>query len=170
MHATEETFPAPEHDHARCMDEALVAAERLCAERGSKLTPVRRRVLEIVWQRHAPVGAYDILSELQRDAEHDGQRSARVAPPTVYRALDFLIEHGLVHKVESQNAFIGCSHPEGGHDCGFLICRNCGTTLEIHDRRLFADLDAIARRHGFRVTGSTVEIAGLCPSCQSGDA
>lgn len=161
------SFPGPDHDHGRCLHDALGAAERLCAKRGVRITPARRRVLELVWQRHAPVGAYDILSEMQRDAEKDGKPGAKVAPPTVYRALDFLMEQGLVHKVESQNAYIGCSRPEGNHDCGFLICRECGSALEIEDDTLSALLGSLASRHGFEAQRSTVEIEGLCPSCRS---
>lgn len=161
------SFPKPGHDHGRCLNDALGAAERLCAERGVRITPARRRVLELVWQRHAPVGAYDILSEMQRDAEKDGKPGAKVAPPTVYRALDFLMEQGLVHKVESQNAYIGCSHPDGSHDCGFLICREYGSALEIEDDSLSNLLSELASRHGFEARRSTVEIEGLCPSCRS---
>ncbi|UUX49750.1 transcriptional repressor [Nisaea acidiphila] len=164
------SFPAPDHDHGQCLDDALSAAERLCAERGVRITPARRRVLELVWQRHAPIGAYDILSEMQKDADREGKTSAKIAPPTVYRALEFLMEQGLVHKVESQNAYIGCSHPEAGHDCGFLICRECGAALEIEDEKLSTLLKTMASRHGFTAEESTVEIKGICPACKAGAA
>lgn len=170
MHKSDESFPSPDHDHGQCLDDALSAAERLCAERGARITPARRRVLELVWQRHAPVGAYDILSEMQKDAEREGKASAKIAPPTVYRALEFLMEQGLVHKVESQNAYIGCSRPEAGHDCGFLICRDCGAALEVEDEELSALLAALARRHGFTAEKCSVEIKGLCPTCKSAAA
>lgn len=166
VNKAQHSFPSPDHDHGRCLDEALSAAERLCAERGVRITPARRRVLELVWQRHAPIGAYDILSELQRDADKSGKSGTKIAPPTVYRALEFLMEQGLVHKVESQNAYIGCSHPEAGHDCGFLICRSCGAALEVKDEELSKRLAALAGRHGFAVEDSTIEIKGLCPACQ----
>lgn len=142
-------------------------AERLCSERGVRITPARRRVLELVWRRHAPIGAYDILSEMQRDVEKDGKPETKVAPPTVYRALDFLMKQGFVHKIESQNAYIGCSHPEESHDCGFLICQECGSALEIEDDRLNTLLSELASRHDFETRRSTVEIEGLCPSCKS---
>ena len=126
---TIKSFPKPDHDHGQYLKDAMDTAERLCSERGVRITPARRRVLELVWRRHAPIGAYDILSEMQRDVEKDGKPETKVAPPTVYRALDFLMKQGFVHKIESQNAYIGCSHPEESHDCGFLICRECGSAL-----------------------------------------
>ena len=93
------------HDHSRCVAEALAEAEALCAKQGTRLTTLRKRVLELVWASHKPLGAYDILGVL---SEEDGRRAA---PPTVYRALDFLLENGLVHRIASLNAFIGCVHP-----------------------------------------------------------
>ena len=164
---TLKSFPKANHDHSQCIKDAIGTAERLCSERGVRITPARRRVLELVWRRHAPIGAYDILSEMQRDVEKAGKSGAKVAPPTVYRALDFLMKQGLVHKIESQNAYIGCSHPGESHDCGFLICRECGAALEIEDNRLSALLSELASRHDFEPRRRTVEIVGLCPACKS---
>jgi Fur family zinc uptake transcriptional regulator len=96
------------HDHEHCVEDALAAADKLCAEQGLRFTPLRRRVLELVWSSHKPVGAYALLDKLR--SEDLGS-----APPTVYRALDFLIEHGLIHRIERMNAFIGCSHPGETH-------------------------------------------------------
>jgi Fur family zinc uptake transcriptional regulator len=93
------------HDHSHCVHSALSEADTLCAQKGLRLTALRRRVLELVWQSHKPLGAYDILAVL---SEQDGRRAA---PPTVYRALDFLLENGLVHRISSLNAFVGCVHP-----------------------------------------------------------
>src|SRR5690606_29397539 len=97
-----------QHDHRRCIADALDAAERVCAGRGARLTELRRRVLELVWQSHRPVGAYPLLAALGRDGHAP-------APPTVYRALDFLQAQGLVHRIESRNAYVGCPHPETDH-------------------------------------------------------
>ena len=97
------------HDHSQCVDSALADADALCARQGVRLTALRRRVLELVWQSHKPLGAYDILGTL---SEEDGRRAA---PPTVYRALDFLMENGLIHRIASLNAFIGCVRPEHSH-------------------------------------------------------
>ena len=102
------------HDHSHCVHSALSEADVLCAQKGLRLTALRRRVLELVWQSHKPLGAYDILAVL---SEQDGRRAA---PPTVYRALDFLLDNGLVHRIASLNAFIGCSHPEHAHQGQFL--------------------------------------------------
>ena len=97
----------------------MAAAERLCSERGLRFTPLRRRVLELVWSSHKPVGAYALLDALRNEALGS-------APPTVYRALDFLIEQGFIHRIERMNAFVGCSHPGEAHRGFFLICGACG--------------------------------------------
>src|SRR5918995_5952602 len=110
---------APDHDHARCIDAALDRAAALCARRGARLTELRRRVLELVWQGHAAVKAYDVLDRL-------GRKAGSAKPPTVYRALDFLIAHGLVHRLESLNAYVGCPMPDASHEGQFLICGACG--------------------------------------------
>ena len=101
------------HDHSHCVTHALGEAESLCTKSGVRLTDLRRRVLELVWQSHKPLGAYDILAVL---SEQDGRRAA---PPTVYRALDFLLENGLVHRIASLNAFIGCNHPGHAHPVSY---------------------------------------------------
>ena len=154
---------AAPHDHAVCVDDALARAERLCEERGARLTPVRRRVLELVWRGHRPRGAYDILEDLANEGR-------RAAPLTVYRALDFLVAHGLVHRLESLNAFIGCTDPGVRHATQFLVCRACGTALEVSDPGVARAVEAAAGAAGFRVEQPMVEIRGLCPRCRAGDA
>lgn len=163
--ADDATFPEPDHDHGACVDDALARADEICAERGARLTALRRSVLEIVWDSHAPIGAYEILERLQTARRADTDEPARAAPPTVYRALDFLLEHGLAHRIESLNAYVGCSRPEAGHAGRFLICRTCGTAAEIDDGDLEQALAATAERHGFKMHRATLEVAGLCPSC-----
>jgi Fur family zinc uptake transcriptional regulator len=148
------------HDHRACVASALAAAAELCEARGEKLTELRRRVLELVWAGHKPVGAYQILDALRADG-----RSA--APPTVYRALDFLLAQGLVHRVESLNAFIGCPHPGEAHATQFLICGSCGTAVELDDPGIDRAIDGTARRLGFAVAARTVEIAGTCAQCRA---
>ena len=152
------TFPDDTHDHGACISQALGAAAELCSKRGARLTALRRRVLEIVWQSHKPLGAYTILEVLTADG-----RSA--APPTVYRALDFLVAHGLVHKLASLNAFVGCPAPGHVGTSQFLICRHCGVTAEVDDQAVEAAIDNTAAAHGFRPVGYMVEISGLCPTC-----
>lgn len=151
-------FPSREHDHEHCIDDAVDAAERLCRERGLRFTWLRRRVLEIIWSTHAPIGAYDILGILK--SEH---RSS--APPTVYRALEFLVEHGFVHKIESLNAFVGCTRPDGSHVGQFLICSNCRQVAELDDPEIAALIAARAARAGFDVSRQTVELQGYCEDC-----
>jgi Fur family zinc uptake transcriptional regulator len=152
-------FKDGRHDHTRCVAEALQDAEARCRAKGLRLTRIRHRVLEIIWRGHEPVKAYDILDELSRNGK-------KTAPPTVYRALDFLVGAGLVHRVETLNAFVGCPHKEGDHSAQLLICSECGTTAEIDDPRIRSVVAESGERHGFNVRPQTLEIRGLCPDCQ----
>jgi Fur family zinc uptake transcriptional regulator len=152
-------FPPRDHDHTLCINDALADAEVICSARGARFTPLRRRVLEIVWQSHKPLGAYAILEVLSKDG-----RSA--APPTVYRALDFLSDLGLVHRIVSLNAFVGCSRPGHAGNGGFLICKACGTAAELTDVRIDRAIALSAATEGFAVEQHTVEVTGLCPGCR----
>ena len=151
-------FGKARHNHSGCQAAALSTAERLCALRGARLTPLRRQVLELVWRSHDPVGAYAILDALKRERR-------RAAPPTVYRALEFLTEQGLVHRIESLNAYLGCADPEHGHATQFFICTRCGAATELHDRRVQGAIGENARGLGFQVRNVVVEAIGLCPAC-----
>ncbi|MEO0998412.1 MAG: Fur family transcriptional regulator [Pseudomonadota bacterium] len=154
-------FPAASHDHSHCVADALAQAEAVCRERGLKLTKQRRRVLEIVWDSHKPVGAYDILDSL-------GEGGKRPAPPTVYRALDFLIDAGLVHRLDSLNAFIGCADPSHAHAGQFLICSSCRSVAEIDDTAVKNVVDERARDAGFEPESLVLEVQGTCASCRAG--
>ncbi len=149
------------HNHDHCVSSALAEADALCARAGVRLTTLRKRVLELVWQSHKPLGAYDILGAL---TEQDGRRAA---PPTVYRALDFLLENGLVHRIASLNAFIGCNRPEHPHQGQFLICRNCHTAIELEQSIVSEAINQAAHSVKFQVEGQTVEVVGLCATCRS---
>lgn len=162
----DDPFPRAAHDHARCRDDALAQAAELCGRRGLRLTELRRRVLELVWDSHAPVGAYEILERLG----DGGEERRRAAPPTVYRALDFLSREGLVHRLDSLNAFVGCSAPEAAHRACFLICRGCRNAAELREPGLEGSLDRVAAAAGFAVERATVELAGLCSRCRQGPA
>lgn len=148
----------PSHDHRRCVESAVAAAERVCAAKQFNLTPSRKRVLEIVWQRHEPIGAYDILAELAKEG-------GRPAPQKVYRALEFLQEAGLVHRLDTLNAFLGCDRPEDAHSGQFLVCTRCRRVAEIEDSLLNRTLKERARSLGFRLDASPVEIKAICSEC-----
>lgn len=153
------TFMDVNHDHKHCLEEALDRAASLCTERGVRLTALRRRVLELVWAGHKPLGAYEILETLKTE-----RRGA--APPTVYRALDFLLVHGLVHRIESQNSFFGCPDPDTPHGGQFLICRSCGMAAELNDTGVDQAIRESAIKVGFTVGRPIIEIEGLCPQCR----
>ena len=154
-------FPDPHHDHSACAAGALEVAEAICSARGEKMTTLRRRVLAIVWRGHRPVGAYDILDAMQ------AENGRKVAPPTVYRTLDFLRQQGLVHRVESLNAYVGCPDPGRPHRVQFMICSDCGVAAEIDDARVGQALDAAAAAAGFVPRQRMVEVSGLCARCAS---
>ena len=148
------------HDHAHCTGDVLTRAEVLVAEGGLRLTPVRRRVLEILLEAHRALGAYDVLNRLA--TEGFGNQ-----PPVVYRALDFLVEHGLAHRIQRLNAFAACMHPGQAHAPVFLICRTCHAVAEADGAAVGVALTAAAGAAGFAVERSTVEALGLCPGCRA---
>jgi Fur family transcriptional regulator, zinc uptake regulator len=149
------------HDHDTCISAALAAADAACVARKARMTPVRRRVLEILLESHAALGAYDVLARL--DAEGLGSK-----PPVAYRALGFLVEQGFVHRIERLNAYIACAHPGASHDPAFMICRKCGTVAEAQASS--QSLTRAAAANGFQVEQTVIEAEGLCPACQSGVA
>ena len=151
---------AHKHDHHACIEKAVADAERICAERGSRFTELRRRILTMIWQGHKAVKAYDLLDQLANDG-------GSAKPPTVYRALDFLMEEGLVHKIESLNAYVGCPHPEDQHISQFLICEKCGVVEEVSNDALDSALRASAELAGFEIRKQTLELRGICKSCIS---
>ncbi len=147
------------HDHTDCIREGIAGADRYCDSKGLKLTPVRRRVLEILLEDHRALGAYEILDVLRRE----GLGSQ---PPVVYRALNFLVANGLVHKIERLNAFIACVHPELRHVPAFMICRGCKTVAEAQARLPEGGLPELAKAAGFQIERAVIEAEGLCPACQ----
>jgi len=155
----ESSKQAPTHDHTHCVEQALVSADALCAEGGARLTELRRRVLREVWRGHDAVKAYDILERL-------GERRRSAKPPTVYRALQFLQEQGLVHRLESLNAFVGCAAPRRHHQGQFLICHDCGEVREIHAAAVASAVRRAARQAGFEPEHQMVEVLGTCKRCR----
>jgi Fur family transcriptional regulator, zinc uptake regulator len=137
----------------------LNRAHVICEGRGVRLTDLRRQVLGLILDRDGPTGAYDLLDQL-RSTRHGA------APPTVYRALDFLQEQGLVHRLESRSAFVGCiAEEDHDHAAQFLICRTCGKVTELEDHELAHALDDAAKRFGFKVGKATIEAEGQCAAC-----
>jgi Fur family transcriptional regulator, zinc uptake regulator len=152
-------FPSPDHDHQRCATTAIAHAEALCAARAQRLTPMRRHVLEALLASHKPLGAYEIIDRL---ADQN-----RPAPITIYRALEFLRENGLVHRIESRNAFVACVHNHGSDDLVvFLICERCGAVGEAPGGAAAEALKTSSRAAGFSPKSPLIEIAGICSHCR----
>ncbi|MFC6497483.1 Fur family transcriptional regulator [Gemmobacter lanyuensis] len=136
----------------------MARAEAVTAASGARMTPVRRRVLEILLEEHRALGAYDVLQRLS--AEGFGNQ-----PPVAYRALEFLVDQGLAHRIQRLNAFTACMHPGTSHAPAFLICRSCNTVAEAPVAPVRAALDAAAAELGFAVERANIEALGLCPAC-----
>ncbi len=160
-HATDPAFRT--HDHSHCQGDALARAEDVAEQRGVRLTPVRRRALEILLEAHRAMGAYEVLERLAADGF--GHQ-----PPVAYRALDFLVENGLVHRIRRLNAFAACMHPGVAHAPVFLICRSCDAVAETGGDAVRAALEQVATAQGFVIERANVEALGLCPACAGKDA
>jgi len=140
-------------------DKLMVEADALCLRKGLRLTPTRRRVLELIVQSPGGAKAYDLLDALT--AENSSAR-----PPTIYRAIDFLLSNGLIHRIESLNAYVSCACPEHAQAYQLLICKACGEVQELHEEKLDAQLEAAAQERGFQVIRKTIEVHGFCHACQ----
>ena len=144
--------------------ERVALAVSICEGRGAQMTEMRRRVLELLWAKGRPTGAYELIEAIKlRD-------SRPVAPPTVYRALNFLMAQGLVSRIESLNAYVPCAHPERDHDCLFFICSGCRASVELEDSRIGGLLAEDAASLGFVATRRTVEVEGMCARCAEAGA
>jgi Fur family zinc uptake transcriptional regulator len=152
-------FPSKRHNHKACISEALHQADAYCERQGLRLTELRRQVLELVWGSHRPVGAYDLLQQIT-----DTGRKA--APPTIYRALDFLLDHHLIHRIDSMNAYLGCNRPGDEHDAQFFICKGCGEAAELLDRKIDNAISRDAEGLGFEIEKRTIEVTGTCRACR----
>jgi len=159
----ERALPYRPHNHDACVSQALADARDICRQQNARLTVIRERVLELIWQSHKPLGAYDILAQL-------GTEGHNAAPPTVYRALDFLLQYGLVHRIASLNAFTGCTHAGEIHRGMFLICKQCSNVLELEAPRVSGAIDDAARTEAFSPEDVTLEVTGLCPLCRGESA
>lgn len=146
------------HDHHICVDTAIAEAEKRCSAEHLRMTPVRRKALEILLQEHRALGAYEVLALLQ-EAGFGSQ------PPVAYRALDFLVTHGFAHKIERLNAFVACAVPGRDHAPVFMICRSCDAVAEAASPSSKGALGEAALATGFQIEQTIVEAEGLCPSC-----
>ena len=156
-----------DHDHQHCRTTALERAERLCGEKGLRLTAQRRMVLDVMLESHAPATAYEIMDRIAEVAH-------RPSPISVYRALDFLVANGFVHRIESRNAFLACSAVHQGPGEGdrapallFMLCEACGAATEAESVDLAEVLGTLAGRSGFTVASSVLEVKGLCAACRA---
>lgn len=146
------------HQHSLCIKSALQRAENICRQRCLRLTPIRKKVLELIWQSHKPIKAYDLLASLST-SEHVEK------PPTVYRALDFLLENQLIHKIKSVNAYIGCEVDHEALDSKFLVCDQCNEVRELHEPKLNKTLLETSEKQGFIPNQTSIEIHGTCARC-----
>lgn len=152
---------SPHHDHNRCIADALTAAQQVCQQKGARMTSLREQVLRLIWSSHQPLGAYKIMEMLAQ------QSTRHIAPPTVYRALEFLLDNRLIHRINSLNAFIGCTHPDSRHATNFLICNHCGIAIEFSHKNLQQNLINAAEEAGFSADTHSIEISGTCTSCKA---
>lgn len=157
-------MPHPSHDPT-CRGqqhephERIALAATLCGERGARLTALRRTILELLWSQGSPMGAYELMGRLKSEIGRP------IGPPTIYRALDFLMAQGLVTRIESRNAYVPCAHPERKHDCMFFICSNCGASAELEDPRIEQLLSEHASVLGFSAARRVIEVEGACARC-----
>jgi Fur family transcriptional regulator, zinc uptake regulator len=164
LSATARAFPAPEHNHDICLDEAMARARKAFEDKGLKLTPLRQSVFrEIAAASHRAIGAYEVLERLAK-------RGERLAPISVYRAIDTLVTAGIVHRFESRNAFFAC---HAGHEERQLVlaCEECGALAEVDGSKVFAAIDGAASGASFlaqSAKGAVVEVWGLCANCAAG--
>ncbi|MGB4191684.1 MAG: transcriptional repressor [Rickettsiales bacterium] len=147
------------NQHSKCINSALEHAQSLCNQKKILFTSLRKNILEIIWQSHIPLKAYDLLERLQK-------KDSSAKPITVYRTLDFLLLHNLIHKLESQNTYFGCTHPGDIHNCYFLICKKCNQVEEGCEHNLLKKIYETLKESNFIVDHAVLEIKGICKSCQ----
>ncbi len=155
--------PRRPHVHtASCHSEAerLAEADALVRQQGARFTAMRRDTFELLLAQKAPLSAYDILARLETRLHR------KLAPPTVYRALDFLLAQGLIHRLETSNAYLVCDHPGAQHESVYLVCTGCGTTQEVDDHAVADVLQKKAQAFGFVPRKQVIEVQGLCRRCQ----
>lgn len=155
------SIASQQHDHTQCIATAMTQAQEICSHNGARLTRLREQVLRLIWQSHKPLGAYALMDMLAQES------TRRVAPPTVYRALEFLLEQGLIHRINTLNAYIGCTHPSAHHANNFLICEHCGVAIEFSTQSLQDNINQTARDLGFSIKAQSIELVGCCDRCEA---
>ncbi len=148
-------------NHQHCIDDALTNARQICEQAQLRLTPLREQVLQLIWQSHKPLGAYDLIDMLSKVSQK------RIAPPTVYRALDFLLDIGIVHRINCLNAYIGCPSPAVEHPNYFFICTTCHSVIESDEPRIHQEVSQVADEHQFSIEKQWLEVLGQCNHCRS---
>lgn len=146
------------HRHSHCVKTALARAEDICKQNNLRLTAIRKKVLELVWQSHKPIKAYDLLALLSTEDFVE-------KPPTVYRALQFLLDNHMVHRIESCNGYIGCTYDHAEADSKFFICDHCNEVEELHEPKVNQALTDTSKKLGFIPHQFNVEIHGTCARC-----
>ena len=147
------------HDHGRCINAAMTRAHDLCIEQNARMTTTRESVLRLLWQSHRPLGAYQLQDQLAE------LLNKPIAPPTVYRAIEFLLQLGLIHRLPSLNAYIGCPFPNSEHSNLFLICTECGSASEMAHATINNTLQSAGAKVNFILQSQSLELFGLCPQC-----
>jgi Fur family zinc uptake transcriptional regulator len=151
-----------QHNHLGCVEHALLTAEQTCLKKGVRLTDIRKNVLKLICANHKAIGAYELLDLFR-------EQDPKAKPVTIYRALDFLMEAGLVHKIESLNAFIACLQAETQHKSAILICDHCKNAYEIDATSVYESLYSLSETVQFKPQGLTLELHGLCANCRKTD-
>lgn len=164
---------ANDHAHAHhkesSIDERVKIAQLWCSQQGVRFTKLREQVYRLILQADKPMGAYDLLNLMQQQtnaSDSNKKSSKNVAPPTVYRSLDFLLEEGFIHQLTSINAFVPCCHPREKHIAGFLICTSCDKVQECSNDAVRSFVSYTNNDVGFSVEKTVIEVMGTCKTCQ----
>lgn len=148
------------------IESRLNKAEQLCQAQGARFTPLRQNVYKLILQSDKPIGAYDLIQSLQANREQaEGHKAKLVAPPTIYRTIDFLLNLGFIHQLTSINAFVPCCHPRELHNAVFLMCKNCQRVQECSNLPVGDIVSYVNQEIGFRVEQSVMELKGICQRC-----
>lgn len=148
------------HNHQKCVRAALQQARERSSRANARFTPIREAVLTLIWENHKPMGAYHVLEQLPLVL------GKNIQAPSVYRAIDFLLELGLIHRISSLNAYIGCPFPGSEHSNLFMICSSCSAVAEVSDEGINGIITETIQKTGFRPSGQAIELMGICPACQ----